>query len=203
MAVKISTTNSKLGLIPSVNLTPVLTCRVNCPCAKDCYARKGRYRFQNVKDSLRHNYDEYIRNPTQYFAEIKHAINNGMISYAYFRWHAAGDIVDEPYFAGMVAVATQLPGTSFLAFTKKYELVNSYVAGGNILPLNLHIVFSAWGEALKLDNPYKFPVAYVRFKDTYQNISIPSNALECSGDCTNCLQCWNIKSGEAVVFNKH
>jgi len=203
LAVKISTTNSKLGLIPSVNLTPVVTCRKNCPCAKDCYARKGRYRFQNVKDSLMHNYNEYMRDATQYFEDIRHAINNGMVSYSYFRWHAAGDMVDEDYFKGMVDVATSLPLTSFLAFTKKYEIVNEFIANGGVIPSNLHIVFSAWGKELQFDNPYKFPVAYVRFKDTYRNTTIPETALECSGDCTNCLQCWNIKSGESVVFNKH
>ncbi len=202
MSVKISTTNSKLGLIPSVNLTPIVTCRKNCPCAKDCYARKGNFRFQNVKDSLAHNLQEYVENPTQYFADIKHAINNGMVSYSYFRWHAAGDFVDEAYFAGVVKVALDLPNTSFLAFTKKFELVNEYLQNGGVIPKNLHIVFSAWGDEFHIENPYNFPVAYVRFHDS-ENKSIPETAVECSGDCTNCLQCWNIRNGESVVFNKH
>ncbi len=202
MSVKISTTNSKLGLIPSVNLTPVLTCRKNCPCAKDCYATKGRFRFQNVKQNMRNNYEEYLREPDNYFAEIKHAINNGMVSYSYFRWHASGDIVDEKYFEGMIRTAIDLPDTKFLAFTKKFELVNSYIKNGGIIPQNLNIVFSAWGDSFKVDNPYGFPVAYVRFHDC-ENKSIPETAIECSGDCTNCLQCWSVKKGQSVVFNKH
>ena len=40
-------------------------------------------------------------------------------------------------------------------------------------------------------------VPFVKYK------KIPESAVECSGDCTNCLQCWNIASGESVVFNKH
>lgn len=201
MAVKISTTNSKLGLIPSVNITPILTCRKNCPCAKDCYATKGNYRFKNVKDSLRSNYQQYIDNPTQYFEDIKNALS-GIISYRYFRWHAAGDIVDEAYFDGMIALAKKLPFTNFLAFTKKFEIVNEYVKRHGEIPPNLHIVFSAWGDEFKIDNPYSFPVAHVRFKNQ-PNTNIPSSAVECSGDCTTCLQCWEIKNGESVVFNKH
>ena len=201
MSVKISTTNSKLGLIPSVNLQPVLSCRKDCPCAKDCYATKGRYRFQNVKKSLADNLRCYKENPDGYFKEIYKALS-GIISYRYFRWHAAGDIVDREYFLGMVAMATQLPNTSFLAFTKKFEIVNEYIANGGIIPTNLHIVFSAWGDEFKVDNPYLFPVAHVRFKNS-DNKNIPSNAVECSGDCSNCLQCWLIGSGESVVFNKH
>lgn len=202
MSVKISTTNSKLGLIPSVNLTPIVTCRKNCPCAKDCYATKGRFRFQNVKQSMQNNYEEYLKDAESYFEQIKHAINNGMVSYSYFRWHAAGDIVDEHYFFKMVECALDLPNTQFLAFTKKFEIVNKYIAQGGTIPANLNIVFSAWGDLFKIDNPYDFPVAHVRFHDT-GNKSIPANALECSGDCTNCLQCWSIKKGQAVVFNKH
>lgn len=202
MSVKISTTNSKLGLIPSVNLPPITTCRSNCPCTKDCYATKGRFRFKNVKDSFITNYNIYLHSPETYFSEIKHAINNGMISYSYFRWHAAGDFVDKEYFDYVIKVAKELPSTSFLAFTKKFEIVNEFIHNGGTIPANLRIVFSAWGDEFKFENPYDFPVAYVRFKDK-QNKSIPEKATECSGNCTNCLYCWNIKAGESVVFNKH
>lgn len=202
MTVKISTTNSKLGLIPSVNLPPITTCRKNCPCSLDCYATKGHFRFQNVKDNLENNYRIYLHDSASYFAQVKKAINNGLISYSYFRWHAAGDFVDKEYLEGVVKVANELPLTSFLAFTKKFELVNEYIQNGGIIPENLHIVFSAWGDEFKIENPYSFPVAYVRFKNK-ENKSIPDTAAKCSGNCTNCLQCWNIKSGESVVFNKH
>lgn len=202
MGIKISTTNSKLGLIPSINLPPVTTCRKNCPCAKDCYATKGNFRFANVRQSMKNNYDEYLKSPDEYFNQVKRAINNGMITYSYFRWHAAGDIVDEQYFDKMVEVANELPRTSFLAFTKKFEIINTYVKSGGVIPKNLNIVFSAWGDNFQIDNPYGFPVAYVRFRNQNNN-TIPSSAIECSGDCTSCLQCWNIKHGQAVVFNKH
>lgn len=203
MLIKISTTNSKLGIIPSVNLPPIITCRPNCPCVKDCYASKGNYRFSNVKNSLTNNYNIYLNNPETYFNEVKQSINNGLVSYSYFRWHAAGDFVDDNYFKNVVRLANELPLTSFLAFTKKYEIVNKYIEHGGNIPDNLHIVFSAWGNKLTINNPYAFPVAYVRFKDENENRNIPNTAIKCSGDCTNCLRCWNIKLGESVVFNKH
>lgn len=202
MSVNISKTNSKLGLIPSVNLPPIVTCRKDCPCAKDCYATKGNFRFANVKSTLTNNLREYLTDPKKYFKDIKYAINNGMVSYAYFRWHAAGDFVDEDYFKSVVQVALELPYTSFLAFTKKFEIVNEYIHKGGKIPANLHIVFSAWGDDFEVENPYNFPVAYVRFKGL-ENKTIPKSAVECSGDCTHCLQCWNIKNGQSVVFNKH
>lgn len=203
MSVKISKTNSKLGVIPSVNLPPVITCRDNCPCAKDCYAMKGRFRFRNVVENMRHNLDSYQGDPGKYFEDICSTINDGMITYSYFRWHAAGDIVDERYLEGMVDVARKLPRTSFLAFTKKYELINKYIEGGGAIPSNLNIVFSAWGSSLSIDNPYNLPVAHVRFPDASQNILISDSAAECSGRCSSCLTCWKIGKGDSVVFNKH
>lgn len=200
MSVKISRSNSKLGVIPSVNLPPILTCRENCPCFSSCYARKGNYRFKNVQESMRLNLEEYKQNPDGYFAQIKCGISDGIVSYNYFRWHAAGDIVDGDYFERMVRLAIELPHTQFLAFTKKFEIINSYLESGNSIPLNLTVVFSAWGDEFKVENPYNMPIAYVR---TTNSTGIPSDAEECNGDCTNCLKCWNIKSGQSVVFNKH
>ncbi len=202
MNIKISKTNSKLGIIPSISLPPITTCRPNCPCAKDCYARKGRFNFAKVKSNLGSNYKLYTENPKNYFDEIKKTINNGIISYSYFRWHTAGDFVDMNYFSNVIKTAKDLPCTEFLAFTKKFEIVNEYIRNGGTIPKNLHIIFSAWGDDFKIENPYNFPIAYVRFEDK-ENKSIPNDAIECSGDCTNCLKCWNINKGQNVVFNKH
>lgn len=203
MKVTISKTNSKLGLIPSINLPPILTCRTSCPCAKDCYALKGRFRFPNVRESMRNNLDIYESDPDFYFKSIRYEIDNKTVSHKYFRWHAAGDIVDEKYFDGMIKLANELSATRFLAFTKKYDIINNYVKLGGIIPSNLNIVFSAWGSALKVDNPYNFPVAYVMFHDEMLTGYIPEEAEKCFGDCTNCLKCWNIKRGQSVVFSKH
>lgn len=203
MKIKISKSNSKLGLIPSVSLPPILTCRQACPCQTDCYALKGRYRFQNVKNNLSSNLELYITSPDQYFNEIKEAIDGGIVRYSYFRWHAAGDIVDEDYFIRMVKLAEELPHVNFLAFTKKYELVNNFIRVNGDLPENLNLVFSAWGNMLDVDNPFDLPVAYVRFKDKNKNGFIPETALGCSGNCTSCLQCWSIKKKQSVVFDKH
>ncbi len=203
MSVKISTTNSKLGIIPSVSVMPILSCRTNCPCANDCYARKGRFRFKKAQENMTHNLELYRKDSKQYFDDIENFISNGFITYSYFRWHTAGDIVDDNYLRGMIKLASELDRTQFLAFTKKFELINKYIDSGGSIPPNLRIVFSAWGDAFIPDNPHLLPVAYVRFADESQNKSIPANAIECSGDCMNCLLCWRIERGESVVFNKH
>lgn len=197
--VHVSTTISKLGpSIPTVNLPPVVTCRKNAPCCKMCYAVRGNFRYQNVVKSLATNLRAYQENPTLYFDMIAQSFMLSM----YARFHSSGDIVDMEYLAGMCRVARKCKRTEILAFTKKFELVNEYVASGHRIPKNLHIVFSTWADFMP-DNPYNFPMTYVRFKDEAMNKNIPGDAIQCSGKCDKCLGCWQLKKGQSVVFKKH
>lgn len=203
MKIKISTTNTKLsGQIPSVNLPPIQTCRHNAPCRHLCYATKGNFTFPNVKESHLNNLACFINDPKQYFDDII-AYLNGLVSYRYFRYHSSGDIVNEEYFEGMVRVAKKCKSVKFLCFTKKFEIVNNYLAKGEKIPSNLHIVFSAWDKEFKVDNPYNLPMTYVDFKDTSKNPEIPELAIPCIGKCYECQACWSLKKGQSVVFHQH
>lgn len=202
--VNITQSNEKLGgFIPQVNLPPIITCRENCPCASLCYACKGRFTFPNVKESHKENLEAYLADADNFFEAIKYFLTSGMVIYKYFRWHSAGDIVDARYFEGMVEVAKAVPYTKFLAFTKKFEIVNNYLTAGNTLPENLHVVFSAWDKDFKVENPYRLPVTYVSFKDESKNAEIPPLAIPCTGKCDKCLACWSLHNGQSVVFKQH
>ena len=199
--ITISTSNSKLGVaIPTVNLPPITTCRKNAPCYKYCYARKGNFRFSNVEKSLQHNLEVYETDAESYFNQIKYYLLS--LPYKYFRYHSSGDIVDMQYLDYMCKVARAVKKTSFLCFTKKYELVNEYISLGHKIPRNLTIVFSNWGS-FQCENPYKLPTTWVKFKDSSIESYIPKNAIECSGHCASCQLCWKLKSKQAVYFNQH
>lgn len=201
--VHISRGVSKLGAnIPSISMPPVITCRSDAPCFKKCYARRGRFAFQKNKDLLQMNLDIWNENPEIF----EQAIISAAYFSKYFRYFSSGDIPDASFIAMMVRVAKCCPATSFLCFTKKYELVDEYVKANGELPDNLSIVYSAWGD-FKPENPFGFPVAYIRFKNV--EVNIPENARACSGYCGDCVQtgesCWTLKRkcGDAVVFNEH
>lgn len=192
---------SKLGVdIPSVNLPVGCTCRKDAPCFRKCYARRGRFSFQRNKAHLNNNLEMWSINPEQYEYEVGIAA----FFHGYFRWHSTGDIPDTEYLEMMVRVAKDKPNTKFLAFTKKYELVNAWLDANGALPVNLTIVFSAWGDFIP-DNPYNLPVAYIRFRK--EAAFIPEHARECPSYCGNCvasgMSCWDLKPGEAVVFDEH
>lgn len=204
MEIKISKTNTKLsGEIPSINLPAIQTCRADAPCRKYCYACKGNFTYSNVRKSLLNNLAVYMADSNDYFKQIIQFLTNGLTTYKYFRWHSSGDIVDEKYLDGMIAVAKKCKLTKFLAFTKKFELVNQYLAKGGIIPKNLKIVYSAWDKNFIVENPYKLPVAYVDLRKKENNPKIPELAIPCTGKCYECLACWSLKTGQNVVFKQH
>lgn len=204
MSIHISRSITKLGNeIPSVNLPPVITCRCNAPCAssRKCYAMKGRFAFRRNKAYLRENLEAWKETPDKF----KRAVIETAFCHRFFRWHSSGDIPDAGYLEMMVSVATRLPGTRFLCFTKKYELINEYLNVHNTFPENLRIVLSAWGSFIP-ENPHNLPMAYVKFKDE-QECCIPQDAFPCKNYCGDCVMsgcsCWDLKNGESVCFNEH
>ena len=201
--VKISPGNSKLGSIPSVSLPSVVTCKQGV-CQNKCYARKLERLRPVVAAAYASNLNLLQTDPETFWREVEGSI---MMS-RFFRFHVSGDIPDENYFRHMVEIAKRNPHCQILCFTKKFELVNTFIFE-NILfdedfPKNLHIVFSAW-VGQQMINPYSFPEAHIRYKDGTATTELP--CFECSGNCTECAVtdggCWVLKPGERVIFNEH
>lgn len=202
MAVHISTGISKMGgMALAIGLPPEDTCRPDAPCKKGCYARKGRYNMKVVQKNLRENLNAWKRSHKKF----EQAIVDACINCKWFRWFHAGDIVCMAFLIMMVHVALRVPSTNFLAFTKKFEIVNKYLDKHD-LPPNLSIILSAWGNFIP-DNPHNLPMAFVRFKDG-PNDKIPTDAIPCNGSCAECIMrrdggCWKLKRGQSVVFDFH
>lgn len=197
--IKISPGNSKMGSVPSVSLPAVITCR-ECDCHQKCYARKLERLRPAVRNAYLHNLDVLRNDSDTYWREVEAAI---MLT-RFFRFHVSGDIPDREYLDKMIEVASRNIHCQILCFTKKYEIVNELIADGRGVPSNLHLIYSAW-DNLPLDNPYNFPVAYVRYRDGHT--SAPDNAKICGGNCSDCATvdggCWTLREGEAVVFDEH
>lgn len=194
----VSNTNSKLGAqILSINMPAGITCRPDAPCYKGCYAKHGHWLYNNVQKSLQENLEHYKENPKLFFDSV--ATQTALSRFV--RWSSSGDIVDPEYFEGMCRVARKNKETHYLCFTKKYEIVNSYLDSGKKIPKNLTIVFSAWSGWLP-ENPYHLPMTYVYGKD-FRNDLIPKDSIPCRGSCERCQACWQLKKNMSVYFVKH
>lgn len=198
-SVSISCGNSKMGSVPSVSLPAITTCR-KCDCHSKCYAKKLERLRPSVRKAYERNLSILTSDPNTYWREVEGAI---MMS-RFFRFHVSGDIPDIKYLTRMAAVSSRNPHCQILCFTKRYEMVNEWRMKHGNLPDNLHVVFSAW-DNLHMDNPYSFPVAYVRYRDGHTDA--PEAAIECYGNCTECAKtdvgCWSLAVGGSVIFNEH
>lgn len=196
--ISISPGNIKMGAIPSVSLPPVVTCASGCKCASKCYAARMCRLRKSVSAAYNRNLDILTTDPAAFWLQVKAA---AMVT-KYFRFHVAGDIVDTEYLRQMCAVAEFTGTTQILAFTKKYDLVNEYMAQGGTIPANLHLIFSEW-PGMPMENPYNFPVAHVIFKGQRP----ADNWKICGGNCADCacqgVGCWELSSGEHIAFYEH
>jgi len=200
MNVKISAGNSKLGSIPSVSLPSGVTCIADCDCGKKCYAKRIERLRKSVRLAYQHNYQLLNNSPDIYWREVEASI---MMS-RFFRFHVSGDIPDIDYLNRIFEIANRNRHCEILCFTKKFDIVNTYLESITWYPPNLHLVFSGWRN-LEMSNPYELPEAHVRYKDGYTTAR--EDAIECNGNCTECAMvnggCWSLKRGEQVVFNEH
>lgn len=193
--------NSKLGAgVASVSMPAVVTCAPGVPCAKLCYARKLEAYRKSVRDAYARNLQIYTENPRAFWIQVESAIACSR----FFRFHVSGDIVNADYFKELCDVCARQCHCKVMLFTKKYSIVNDYIAAGGVIPQNVSIIFSHW-IGYKMENPYNLPVAYVRFKDG--TTCAPGDAVACTGDCTQCALCgrgcWTLKNGQSVVFDEH
>lgn len=194
----ISKGNAKMGAIPSVSLPACITCNPDAPCFKYCYAAKIERLHKQSKAAYARNLEILNADPGAYWLQVKAAA----MVVRYFRYHVSGDIPRPDYLHKMVELAQELPGTTFLAFTKQYKIVNDYINGGGCIPQNLKIIFSNWG-AWRCENPHGLPVCEVIFKD-----STPAPDWKiCGGNCTACaccgVGCWELKNGDTIAIYKH
>ena len=198
----ISYGNRKMGAIPSVSIPPYITCPAECrgTCDGKCYAGKLCGIYSSVATTYAKNLAIFRVNSAEYFRQI----SNVSRLYKWFRWHVSGDIVNALYFAGMVQVAKENPGTKYLAFTKRYNVVNEWVAENGELPENLVVLFSGWTN-LKPDNPHNLPETNV-FGNKEQKEPRPE-WLICGGNCAECCcrgcGCWKAEKGETIAFKIH
>jgi len=197
LSVKLSKGNSKMGSMLSISVPAGVTCRVNAPCRKECYACKGSFCFPNVKNAYSNNLDCYNESKDNF----KNTFLAQLPILGAFRWHVSGDIIDKNYLKMMINIANLSKEVKHLAFTKKYELINEFIANGGVIPENLVVVFSAW-KGLEFENPYQLPIAYMRDKENLDK-RIPDNTKECPSGCSTCMKCWGLKHNESITFNKH
>lgn len=195
--------NKKTG-IACLNLAfPRCTCRADAPCKQLCYAGKGAQKIANVQAAYSRNFRIYTEDPEGFFEQMYYKIKFSGLSKV--RLFDSGDFPDMNFIHRLIDLCNKTPQVKYMAFTKRYELINEYIVCNGPLPDNLNIIFSAWDKLWNVPNPFNLGVAYIDFDDKRLNPDIPNNAFICPAKemtCSACGVCWN-KNVKSVVFKQH
>lgn len=206
--IHMSTKNSKTGCGVIDLAFPVVTCREDAPCKKSgkCYCMKGTQQMATVLGAYYRNLRLYTNDPEDFWHQVWFKLAH--CGLPKMRFFDAGDLPDYNFIDGMVETAKKFPEMKFMAFTKKYFLVNQWIDNNGELPANLNIIFSAWDKNWEVLNPHHMPVAYVDFKDSELTPELPEKYQTCPNQkdklitCSACGKCWRKDLG-AVVFKQH
>lgn len=201
--ISMSNKNSKTGAACLNIAFPVCTCREDAPCRKTCYACKGCQQIAVVQGAYYRNLRLYYDDPDNFFEQVYCKVKfSGLPKVRLFD---SGDFPDAEFLDRLVEVCKKTPSTKWMAFTKKYWIVNEYIDKNGDLPKNLNIMFSAWDIFWEVPNPHGLGIAYVDFDDKRLNPEFPRNAFRCPGresTCSACGACFS-KKLKAVVFHEH
>jgi len=187
---------------PSMNL-PAVACitgaklvNVKGSTCSGCYALKGRYRFQNVKDAMQRRLDR-LHDPRWIDAMV--TLINGrhwQKPQPVFRWHDSGDIQSVQHLKNIFEVCKRTPATAHWLPTREARFLK--LMDPEVVPKNLKIVLS--------DHMNNQRVAPTWWPYT-SGVSTDHNQVTCpaasqGNKCLDCRKCWD-RNTKRFIYGKH
>lgn len=209
--------NSKTGkAIGCFNFPVEQSCNHRCECykSKACYACGGFYQMPDNMNNYAENLAFFLKHSSKdfcdYFCEQLAKNKNKK-----FRYFTIGDILNRRFFDCMIENARRMPDVIFWSYTKKYNIVNSWVDENGLenFPENLTIIFSHWlnedGTYYPMENPYNFPTSEFipygkeHLAETVTHIC-PCSDPDVIATCDTCDHpCYKLKHGESMALLEH
>ena len=181
---------------PSINL-PAPACitgsklvDVEGSTCSGCYALKGRYRFQNVKDAMKRRLDR-LHDPRWVEAMVTLVDKQPV-----FRWHDSGDLQSVQHLKNIFEVCKRTPATAHWLPTRESRFLK--LMDPDVVPKNLKIVLSD-----HMNNQQVAPTwwPYTSGVTTDHN-QVTCPASKQGNKCLDCRQCWD-RDTKRVIYGKH
>lgn len=202
LSIHFTINNEKLGVVPSIALSPWLTCN-NKACFEcgTCYGLKQKYLSFFKFVYMIENTVLLTERPEDFKKQINAYIAlNGS---RFFRWFENGDFPSNEAVKIFDEIARKNKGTKFLCMTKQYDRVNGYLKTTNgKYSKNLILRFSKFSinNLTEIENPYEIPTTDV----INTKNDLHKGAVLCPGfasNCGACLKCWMCR--KEINFVKH
>ena len=204
--ISVNNGNAKTGKACLTLSFPTISCREDAPCkvSGKCYCIKGHQVYPTVQGAYWRNWRLWHEDVKRFEEQVNAIITfNGL---PLFRWCDSGELPDYEFLLMINRVALKHPNVKFLAYTKKYDLINRFFEEKNKLADNLTVRLSEWDKSWMVDNPNNLPTAAVAFKNAELTPELAKNAFWCKGGkeitCSQCRMCWE-KKIKQVVFKQH
>ncbi len=173
-----------------------------------CYALKGFYRMNNVRDAMARReaaladsrfVDAFVTVLNELHANTRKtykARNGRVVRENRFRWFDSGDLRSVEHLQQIAAIARRTPKIKHWLPTREYGFVREFLKRGGKIPRNLVIRMSATmvGERPK-KQPFGLPFSGVDLAGVWQCPAKSQN-----GRCLDCSFCW---SAGNVSYYKH
>lgn len=159
----------------------------------DCYARKGNYRFSNVKKALQRRTklisdNNWVKAWVFILNHKKRITQSGL-----FRHFDSGDLQSKKHLEKIIEVARQTPKINHWLPTKESVLIKNFKGD---VPKNLLIRLS--GSMINGKPPKYAHTSTV----TTNPDKATCRAFETNGQCKGCTKCWN-PSIKNITYLKH
>ena len=178
---------------PSYNL-PATQCITGAKLAKipgsvchGCYARKGRYRFNNVKAAMARRL-EALGHP-DWIAAMTVLIKGEPV----FRWHDSGDLQSPEHLKAIFEVCKNTPETRHWMPTREARFLR--LMDPDVIPKNLIIRFSSH----MVDQQ---AVGWWPWTSTVSTQGKTCPAKDQGNQCQSCRACWD-RNVSNVTYPKH
>jgi len=152
-----------------------------------CYALKGRYRFNNVKQALERRATS-LKHPGWVDAMV-----SLIMGHKYFRWHDSGDIQSVEHLKKIFEVCKRTPSTKHWMPTREARFLR--LMDPDIIPSNLIIRMSSH----MIDQG---PVTFWPWTSTVSSSTKTCPALDQGNSCRDCRACWD-RSVPNITYPKH
>lgn len=167
----------------------------------DCYARKFRYRWRSVADSLKKRFNAWRAHggdlvANEWCGGMAHLIGLR----PWFRWFETGDIYNTFMMDDIIEVVRRTPTTIHWLPTKEYHLIGDLVRERGPLPPNLTVRLSAY----TVDGPLPLKAAERLgcCVAAVSKVKWDCPAHKQGNRCLDCRRCWD-KDVPVVTYKFH